>query len=279
VFSLLLFASPAVAEPALWVAKSGGATVYLFGTAHVLKADTNWWTPKIAAAFDRSDEIWIEAIAADPTTTRPLIAALGIDQEHSLSNELAPTDLARLDAAVKSAGFPGEATLDHMRPWLAALTLEDLLIAKAGYDSDRGVNMLLKERAALADKSVLGLETAEEQLHFFADLPQATQVELLRSVLDDVAIAPAAIDTAIQGWSSGDVEAFRKGTNELSEQNHPDLYAVVLVNRNKAWAEKIAVWMKSSHGQIFVAVGAGHFVGRDSLLNALEARGISVARD
>jgi hypothetical protein len=245
---------------------------------HALKSETKWWAPKIADAFDRSQELWIEATDADPATMQPLVDELGIDQTHRLSSELAPADLARLEAAAKSAGFQGEAALDHMRPWLAALTLETLPVVKAGYDNAWGVDILLKDRAAVTGKRVHGLETGEQQLHFFADLPQAAQVELLRSVLDDVGLAPAMIDSAIQGWSEGDVEAFRKGTNEFDEQNHPDLYAVLLVNRNKAWAERIAAWMRSGRGEIFVAVGAGHFVGRDSLLKALEARGISVAR-
>ena len=275
---LSLVASSALAEPALWVAKQGNATVYLFGTIHVLKSDIEWWTPKISAAFDGSQELWLETEDLDSTSMRPLVAQLGFDEGHSLASEVAPSDLARLDAAAKSAGYPGEGSLDHLRPWLAAMSLETSLIVKAGYDRKRGVEVLLKDRASLTGKFVRGLETAEQQIHFFANLPQARQIELLRSVLDDAALAPEVLDAAAHRWAEGDVEAFRKGTNEFTEHNHPDLYAVFLVNRNRAWAERISDWMGFGRGPVFIAVGAGHMAGPDSLLKALEARGVTITR-
>ena len=45
------------------------------------------------------------------------------------------------------------------------------------------------------------------------------------------------------------------------------------------WAGRIAERLKSGPGVTFMAVGAAHLVGRDSLQKALEQRGISVARE
>ena len=36
------FAGTALAEPALWAIKDKDSTIYLFGTVHVLKPDTQW---------------------------------------------------------------------------------------------------------------------------------------------------------------------------------------------------------------------------------------------
>ena len=272
-------AAPALAEPALWVAKSGGATVYLFGTVHALKSETDWESPKIAAAFNGSGELWLEADDADPLTMAPIVAELGLDRTHRLSAEVPPADLPRLDAAAKAAGLSGEAALESMRPWLAALTLAALPIVKAGYDPAKGVDNILKAKAAAAGKPVRGFESAAQQMHFFADFPEARQVEMLREVLDEVATGPAQVEEILTAWAVGDLATIDKDMNEEEERDHPDLHAVLIVNRNRAWAEKIANWMKSGQGQIFVAVGAGHLVGKDSLQKALEARGIAVARD
>ena len=276
---LSLLAAPAFAEPALWVAKSGGATVYLFGTVHALKSETDWESPKIAAAFNGSGELWLEADDADPLTMAPIVAELGLDRIHRLSAEVPPADLPRLDAAAKAAGLSGEAALESMRPWLAALTLAALPIVKAGYDPAKGVDNILKAKAAAAGKPVRGFESAAQQMHFFADFPEARQVEMLREVLDEVATGPAQVEEILTAWAVGDLATIDKDMNEEEERDHPDLHAVLIVNRNRAWAEKIANWMKSGQGQIFVAVGAGHLVGKDSLQKALEARGIAVARD
>ena len=142
--ALSLIALPAFAEPALWVAKQGGATVYLFGTVHALKPELKWETPKIARAFAESQELWLEADDADAKTMQPIVAQLGIDRAHPLSSKLAAADVARLDAAAKAAGLPGEAALEPMRPWLAALTIATLPIVKAGYDPAKGVDNVLK---------------------------------------------------------------------------------------------------------------------------------------
>lgn len=277
-FTLSLLSLPAAAEPALWVAKSGGATVYLFGTVHALKSETDWETPKISAAFAGSRELWLEAEDADPATMAPIVAQLGIDRAHRLSAEVAPADLPRLEAAAKAAGLPGEAALEPMRPWLAALTLAALPIIKAGYDPAKGVDNVLKAKAAAAGKPVHGFESAEQQMHFFADFPKARQVEMLRSVLDEVATGPAQVEELLAAWAAGDLATIDKDMNEEDERDYPDLHAVLIVNRNQAWAKKIAAWMKSGKGEIFVAVGAGHLVGRDSVQNILERRGIKSVR-
>jgi uncharacterized protein YbaP (TraB family) len=277
--ALSLIALPALAEPALWVAKSGAATAYLFGTVHALKSEIDWETPKLAKAFAESGELWLEADDADPLTMAPIVAELGIDRAHRLSAEVAPADLPRLEAAAKAAGLPGEAALEPMRPWLAALTLAALPIVKAGYDPAKGADSVLKAKAAAAGKPVRGLESAEQQMHFFADFPEARQVEMLHQVLDEVASGPAQIEEILTAWAAGDLATIDKDMNEEEERDHPDLHAVLIVNRNQAWADKIAAWMRSGKGEIFVAVGAGHLVGKDSLQKALEARGIAVARD
>jgi uncharacterized protein YbaP (TraB family) len=273
-----LFASPALAEPALWVAKQGNATVYLFGTVHALKPGLKWESPKIAKAFAESQEFWMEADDADPKTMQPIVAELGMDPAHPLSTRLAPADLPRLDAAAKSAGLPGEAALEPMRPWLAALTIPALQIVKAGYDPAKGADLVLKAKAEAAGKPVHGLESAEQQMHFFADLPEARQVEMLRAVLDEVASGTAQVEEIMAAWEKADLATIDKDMNQDEAEKYPDLHAVLIANRNRAWAATIAEWLKAGKGVTFLAVGAGHLVGRDSVQEALKARGISVTR-
>jgi uncharacterized protein len=276
--ALLLLALPALAEPALWVAKQGQATVYLFGTVHALKPGLKWETPKIEKAFADAQEFWMEADDADPEAMEPIVAKLGLDPAHPLSSKVALKDLPRLDVAAKSAGLEGEVTLEPMRPWLAALTLPALQIVKAGYDPAKGVDNVLKAKAKAAGKPIRGLETAEQQMHFFADLPEARQLEMLRAELDEAEGGTQAIEEIMAAWEKADLATIDKEMNQDEAEKYPDLHAVLIVNRNKAWAGKIAEQLKSGKGVIFLAVGAGHLVGRDSVQEALKARGISVVR-
>src|SRR5579864_4483892 len=101
-----------------------------------------------------------------------------------------------------------------MRPWLAALTLAGLPIVKAGYDPAKGADNVLKAKALASGKPVHGLESAEQQMHFFADLPQARQVEMLRAVLDEVGAGTAEVEEIMAAWDKADLATIDKDMNQ-----------------------------------------------------------------
>ena len=57
----------------------------------------------------------------------------------------------------------------------------------------------------------------------------------------------------------------------------PDTYRMMFTERNSRWADWIAARMQTP-GTVFVAVGAGHLAGRDSVLVRLAEKGISSRR-
>ena len=276
---LLAPAAPAQAEPGLWVAKGPNATVYLFGTIHVLRKNQAWETPAIANAFAASQELWLEVPDPDNVkAVQDLIAQLGADPQHPLSAKLAPPVLAHLDAVAKSAGMAaGEKTLDPMRPWLAAVALEDATLVNAGYDPQSGVEPQLLRDAAAAGKPVRGFETLDQQMRYLADLPPATELELLENTLDDFDQGASKLNQLVDAWMSGDAAAIAHATVDELKGPYPELYRTILVQRNEAWAAAIAQ-MLSESGVKFIAVGAAHLAGPDSVQTALARRGVRVER-
>ena len=79
--------------------------------------------------------------------------------------------------------------LNAMRPWLAAVQLSLIPVVKAGYDPKSGVETVLTAEAKSAGKAQNALETAEQQIRFFADLPPEA---LDAASPPDAATAPAA---------------------------------------------------------------------------------------
>ena len=276
----LAAASPITREPALWVVRDADSTIYLFGTVHLLKSATAWRTPKVDAALSESDEVWFELAetgdeAASIKVVTELMPTLGLDMAQPLSSKLDEADRKRLAEATASIGLP-PSQLEPMRPWLAALTLTVVPILKAGYDPKLGVDSLLATAARAQNKPIRGLETMEQQFRFFADLPLALQVQMLREVLDDVERGPQMLDQLSAAWAAGDGAAFeRLFVDELRDS--PELYKVLIVDRNEAWAQAISERMQGS-GVSFVAVGAGHLAGPDSVQAKLAGRGITAER-
>ena len=99
-------------------------------------------------------------------------------------------------------------------------------------------------------------------LHFLNDVlanPNA-MVESLRPMLD--------------AWARGDEGALAAVTMEQGGNDDPRFYDIVFTNRNATWAQ----WVKTrleTPGTVFMAVGAGHLVGRGSVQEQL--RGMNIA--
>lgn len=270
--------SPAWADPALWVAKSATATVYLFGTVHVLTDAAQWHYPALDKALGTSGKLYVEEDDDDPATMQMLVLKYGMDPQHPLSGKLDDTDRARFDAAATDAGVMGGATtLDAMQPWLAALTLSVAPIVKAGYDPNSGADKRLEQDFKAAGKPVGAFETAEEQIRYFANLSPALQMDLLRNALDDYAKGPAQIKILIADWQAGDVSAIAAVVDGGMHTHYPALYEVLLVDRNRNWAKQIEALLKD-HATIFIAVGAGHLAGPDSVQAQLAKLGIGTER-
>jgi len=137
-FALLLAglaaAGSAHAAPALWAASDGDSTIYLFGTAHAVRADAKWRTPALDKALASSKALWLEIETSDDrSATLAVIQKLGMDPAASLATKLTPAMQAKLEAVLAQYGLPA-AQVAPMRPWLAAMTLAMLPLAKAGLD-------------------------------------------------------------------------------------------------------------------------------------------------
>lgn len=274
----LLLATVAAAQPGLWVARNDHATVYLFGTVHLLPSETDWKSAALDKALDESQRLSIEIVDDDPASMQTLVMQHGVDLSAPLSSKLDEKDRGLLEKAAETAKLPGGmAALQPMRPWLAALTLTMAPLMQAGLDPSQGVDKQIKARMQQAGKPVDGLETAEKQIMMLADLPESMQLDFLRQSFKDVADGPTKLHELIDAWRNGDTTAIARIEDNDLRKESPLLYQRLIVERNQAWAKTIAERMQQP-GVSFVAVGAGHLAGPDSLQEQLRKLGVTVTR-
>jgi uncharacterized protein YbaP (TraB family) len=270
-------AAPAMAEPALWAIKDKDSTIYLFGTIHVLKPDTQWRSPAIDKALKDSGDLTIEVLGADdPAVMQPLVLKYGVDQVNPLSKKLSPDDFKRIQVLAQGAGVPAQA-LEIMRPWLASISLAMLPIMKAGYDPRSGVEQVVQAQMKAAGKPAASLESAEQQIRFFADMSPKVEIDMLKSTLDDAEEGPGKIDKMVTAWASGDTKELETEFVTEMKADYADVYDVLLTDRNIAWSKQLKTKLAGS-GVSFVAVGAGHLVGPDSVQVQLAKLGIKAER-
>ena len=66
---------------------------------------------------------------------------------------------------------------------------------------------------------------------------------------------------------------------DMNDDHYSVLYQNLIVRRNQSWADRIARQLRGGKpGTNFVAVGAAHLAGPDSLLVQLEKRGFKPER-
>ena len=276
--ALLLACAPALAKPALWLVKDADTTIYLFGTVHLMPSDASWHDPTLDRAMTDSQTLYIELTDDDPANMTALVLRYGMDATHPLSSQLSQSEAHRLGLLANKIGVPGGVqTLNVMRPWLAALTLAVTPLLKAGLDPEHGVDKQLKAQMAGAGKQVLGLETAEQQIRFLADMPRTIELALLRSTMRDADKGAFQLAELIDAWKTGDVDTIARIGNDDMRLREPKLYQLLLVQRNQVWATKIAAMLQQP-GTVFIAVGAAHLAGPDSVQARLELLGVPVER-
>jgi len=275
---VLLLPAAVFARPALWVAKHANSTIYLFGTVHLLPDDTAWRYPTLDQALAKSQTLYIELTDDNQANMAALVLRYGLDPAHPLGSLLDPAQQQQLQRAADQAGVPGGMqTLSMMRPWLAALTLTTAPLLKAGLDPQHGVDKQLQAQMLAAGKPVLGLETAEQQIHFLADMSDTMQLAFLQATLRDIGKDSGELTELIDAWKAGDTDHIARIEDEDLRKPAPALYQRLLVQRNQTWAAKIDAILQQP-GTTFIAVGAAHLAGPDSVQAQLQKLGIETIR-
>ena len=265
------------ADPALWVVKGKQTTVYLFGTIHVLKPGLTWFDEAVKSAFDKADEVKLEIVMPDPATMQGLVQATGVAPAGTppLTQRLPEGKRAAFAKAVTDLGLPANA-LDRFKPWLAATQLSVAPLSKLGYDSANGPEEVITEAAKQAHKPLSGLETPQQQLGFFGSLSDKAQLQFLESTVDELPTLDKQMASMVDEWARGDPEALAREMNDELKSS-PEVAKVLLVDRNRNWAQ----WIKhrmTKPGTVFIAVGAGHLAGPDSVQAQLAKLGLKAER-
>jgi uncharacterized protein YbaP (TraB family) len=263
--------------PAIWKLKDSDSEIWLFGTVHLLPPDLKWQSRKIDKAFDAAQTIYFET-ETDESAQKAigdLVKKLGSNPPGvKLSSLLDTADKALLAEVCQRVKLT-PAVFEDERPWLAAVQLSVAFVMTQGLAQSAGVEHVLGERAIQQNKKVSYFETTEEQIRFFADLPRPIELEFLRSTLREIKSESENVDEMNKAWARGDVKTLGAYFSDMSTEAGPEIYDALIRKRNERWATSIDKMMHGS-GKIFIAVGAAHLIGNDSVVAMLRAKGYKV---
>jgi len=272
-------AAPAAkaARPAMWKVADADTTLYLFGTIHLLPEGQGWRTPAMDSALAGADELVLEVANIDDMMAgAQAMAKLGMSPGLPPIAERVPEGKrAALRTMIAESGYP-EAVFDRLETWAAALPLLGVTFKRLGLDPSLGVERQIGTPFRAAGKTVTGLETVEQQLGYFDTLSEEAQRALLVSVVEDSDATRAQFKAMLDAWASGNLKGIAR-TFDDETQMSPELKTALMSKRNAAWADWLAKRMDRP-GTAFVAVGAGHLVGEESVQAMLKKKGIKAKR-
>lgn len=270
--------APPAPKPALWKIADADTTIYLFGSIHVLPKGLQWRDALIDKALADSQGLTLETVLDDdPGRVARALMSLGMGQGlPPLADRVPEAKKQALAALIAQTGFPAE-TLDRMKTWAAAVVLTGASFTRIGLEPGaEGVEPQLSKLFRTAGKPIDGFETPEQQLGFFDALSEPAQRAFLLSALDDPEAARADFDRMIGAWKKGDVAAIAHAFAEEPEFT-PQLRDLLVRQRDRNWADALVKRLEKP-GTYFVAVGAGHLAGPDSVQRMLAKYNIATIR-
>jgi len=260
----------------MWKMDGKTNSVYLLGSIHMLREQDHPLPSVIDSAYDDAEVIIMELDMddMDPAYTQMAFNRAGVRTDGTSLRELMGGDAySRAEEAAAAVDIPLD-MLAQSEPWLAAMTVEIMLLYRIGFNPMLGVEMTMTSRAARDGKPIEGLETVDEQLAFLDGLPLDVQSEMLIQTLAEGAALGESIDAFIDAWHFGDMAILESGLlDSIKEQS--EFSEVLITSRNRRWAEAIAGLLDDDRDYL-VIVGALHLVGDEGVPALLAKRGLGI---
>jgi uncharacterized protein YbaP (TraB family) len=279
-----VFATTAVAEeasgPAMWRLTDADSEIYLFGTFHLLPASLNWTTPALDAAMEKTLFTMTEADTDSPAAQQKLaslVRELGLNAPGvTLSSQLGPERAKQFGLISERYGIP-MAALEPMKPWLALISLSVGIMQSQGFSADAGAEEIIQKKAATQKDKLAYLETAEFQLRALAGLTNEEWLADFERGLAQMADFEGFSNRTLEAWRTGDLDSIEEEMIGPMKTAAPSAYKALIVDRNADWVGQIEKIMAGSD-DYFIAVGAGHFMGEDGVVEMLKRKGYAVER-
>jgi hypothetical protein len=270
--TLALSTAPALAEPAMWKVSDADSSIYLFGSIHLLTHPVQWRTPDFDTQLKAAEHVYFEIVfdeATYATVGRMMLVEGRLHDGQKLWDLLTPDQAETVHDAITGGGLD-PAAFDYMQPWMAEVMLSGGMVQGAQ------VGVELQVDPEIAPERKRSLETAEEQMGFFASVPQADQISNLITTAEQMATTDGRqiIDELTDAWASGDTVAL-DALNRTELGGGDPRFATLITERNQRWVTQLEKLLADNDNSL-VIVGAGHLVGEGGVPDLLKQAGYTV---
>ncbi len=264
------------AQGLLWKIEAPGIEPsHIFGTVHLADARVTTLPAPVRAALNASSSFTME-LTFEPANVQQLAGRMFYTDGRNLAQVAGPALFEKAAAIVGKLGMPAQ-VMPLMKPWAVTLMLLMPQQDPAGV-LDNVLHGIARERGL----KVHQLESVEEQVGVFENMPESDQVLMLRYTLEQRGRMQDAMRRMVDAYIARDLAAVARiadeddGADAQMKQMNERLKKHALDERNTRMAERMQPQLKA--GRAFVAIGALHLYGERSVLALLESQGFRVSR-
>ncbi|RYY48195.1 MAG: TraB/GumN family protein [Chitinophagaceae bacterium] len=243
---------------------------YLFGTFHMMCKDDIRFSDNLQAALDYSNEVYFEMDLDDPANTLGALMFMNMKDGKTLRDLYSEAEFARLEKFFSDSLRTSLKTFQKMKPsMLEAFLYPKMMPCK----NLSGVEQELMKNASKSKKEIKGFETIAFQASVFDSIPYATQAKSLLNSIDSINQYSLYFDTMVQVYRSQQLNKIEDMFNK-PEFGLKDGMEILLDKRNIDWVNQLKKILPDQN--IFMAVGAGHLVGKMGLISLLRKEGYTL---
>lgn len=279
----------------VWTATlPGHPTLLLVPTIHRLAADDPRIDVALGALANRVQAIVLEApLKPTPAHEAAILRRYGLyPASDNITNHVSGITAERLAQCARQSRR-SVLMFFQLKPWLAALaatfppTTRDAGETGGGVPrilNYEGIDQRLSSIAQAKKMPLIYLETDEQGLRVFSEIPPTAQEAMLIASCESLAgvQVPGTADLGAMeaAWISGDAAQLDRLLTTRDPKESDALYTAdqyIFRTNTDVFAAALARYdYFHGKGPILVAVGAGHFFGAASLLDRLRAVGYTV---
>lgn len=259
----------------VWEVEKDGAKIYIGGTIHILREQDYPLPEQFNTAYSHSEILVTELDLKEmysPTNIAKLQKSMMYDDERTLKTVLNEEVYSELDSACRQFGM-NLLMMDKFKPSMVIMTLTFQALNKIGVKSE-GVDIYFANKAVADNKSFLFLETFDEQLNFIENMGKENEDEFVSYSIRDLEEQLASFADLIDDWKVGNNE-FMLAQLTKFEQDYPEIYKTLLVERNNNWIPQIESYFETTEVE-FVLFGAMHLYGSIGILQQLQSKGYNI---
>ena len=281
-----------VAKPLFYkVTNEEGKVMWLLGTIHAGDERTTYLPQEIYDAFEEAAMLAVEfdlaafeqSLRTDPTLMEQLTAVYYYSDGSYTSAHLDADLMKRLQDMILVSGC-NSTNSQYYRPVIWWNMLNDFYLRQdPKLSAEMGLDQILLEMAQLSEKPIQEIESGLSQLKTLAGFSDELQAMLLEEILNMSTYEYSQqLRQEYEAWCNGDEELLLQtllpDTTDMTEEEQlllAEYWDAMFVQRNAAMLKKALEFLKGDE-TVFYAVGYGHLLGEDGLVEGLREAGFTV---